>query len=157
MSAEMASCVRISHVNERPQQADKTRDQRSAARFLIERRAFIARIVARSMAPQQVGGGEAVLTRTLLRGFVALLLSSAAGMTGATEPATVIVGSYVNQILDLSFKDRRYIIDFWIWFRWKPEGAMADYKPLDSFELINGRIDSKSSIVEKKIGDVNYV
>ncbi len=57
----------------------------------------------------------------------------------------------------LSFKDRRYTIDFWVWFRWKPEGAMADYKPLESFEIINGRIDSKSSIVEKKIGDVNYV
>ncbi len=97
-----------------------------------------------------------MLMRTLLRGLVALLLSGAAGVAGATEPATVIVGSYVNQILDLSFKDRRYTIDFWVWFRWKPEGAMADYKPLESFELINGRIDSKTSIVEKKIDDVNY-
>lgn len=77
-----------------------------------------------------------MLMRTLLRGLVALLLSGAAGVAGATEPATVIVGSYVNQILDLSFKDRRYTIDFWVWFRWKPEGAMADYKPLESFELV---------------------
>jgi hypothetical protein len=32
----------------------------------------------------------------------------------------------------------------------------ADYKPLDSFELINGKIENKSSVVEKKIGDVSY-
>ena len=52
MSAGLAYCVRISHLNGRPQQADKIRDQRSAARFLIERRGFIAQIVARSMGRQ---------------------------------------------------------------------------------------------------------
>jgi hypothetical protein len=72
------------------------------------------------------------------------------------EPAKVIVGAYVNQILDLSFKDRRYSIDFWIWFRWKPAGPMADYRPLESFEIINGRVDDRTSVVERRIGDVNY-
>ncbi len=47
-------------------------------------------------------------------------------------------------------------LDFYIWFRWKAQGALTDYKPLDSFEIINGRIDNKTSVVEKKIGDVNY-
>lgn len=72
------------------------------------------------------------------------------------EPAQVVVGSYVNKIQDLSFKDNKYTLDFFIWFRWKAEGALADYKPLDSFEIINGRIDSKTSVVEKKIGDTHY-
>jgi hypothetical protein len=33
---------------------------------------------------------------------------------------------------------------------------LADYKPLESFEIINGRVDNKTSVVEKKIGDVSY-
>ena len=95
--------------------------------------------------------------RSLLGGLVAALLLLGEGAASeAAEPATVIVGVYVNQILDLSFKDRRYTIDFYVWFRWRPEGEMADYKPLESFELINGRIDNKTSIVEKTIDGVNY-
>ena len=80
------------------------------------------------------------------------------GMLGAAraEPAQVIVGSYINKIQDLSFRENRYALDFYIWFRWKAQGALADYKPLDSFEIINGRIDSKTSVVEKKIGHVSY-
>lgn len=74
----------------------------------------------------------------------------------AAEPAQVVVGSYVNKIQDLNFKDNKYTLDFFIWFRWKPEGALADYKPLDSFEIINGKIENKGSIVEKKIGDLQY-
>ena len=68
----------------------------------------------------------------------------------------MIVGSYVNKIQDLSFRENHYTVDFYIWFRWKAEGALADYKPLESFEIMNGRIDSKTSVVEKKIGDVSY-
>jgi hypothetical protein len=77
-------------------------------------------------------------------------------VSAQAEPAQVIVGSYVNRIQDLSFRENRYTLDFYIWFRWKAEGALADYKPLESFEIMNGRIDSKSSVVEKKIGDVSY-
>jgi hypothetical protein len=73
-----------------------------------------------------------------------------------TGPAEVIVGTYVNKIQDLNFRENRYTLDFYIWFRWKAQGALADYKPLDSFEIINGRIDNKASVVEKKIGDTSY-
>jgi hypothetical protein len=72
------------------------------------------------------------------------------------QPAQVVVGSYINKVQDLSFRENKYTADFYIWFRWKAEGALADYKPLDSFEIINGRVDAKTSIVEKKIGDLNY-
>lgn len=94
--------------------------------------------------------------RTFLSGLLALLLLAGASVACATEPAKVTVGAYVNQILDLSFTERQYLIDFWVWFRWEPQGDMADFKPLESFELINGRIETKTSIVEKKIGNVNY-
>lgn len=94
--------------------------------------------------------------RMYLRGLLAIPLLMGAGVVGAAEPVKVIIGAYVNQIRDLSFRDQRYTIDFWIWFRWVAEGALAEYKPLESSEVINGRIDSKTSIVEKKIDGVNY-
>lgn len=94
--------------------------------------------------------------RMFLRGLFAALLLAGAGVAEATEPAKVTVGTYINKILDLSFAERRYTVDFYIWFRWKAEGDMLDYKPLDSFELMNGRMGKLTSVVEKKIDDVNY-
>lgn len=84
------------------------------------------------------------------------LLSIFSGTVARAEPAEVIVGTYVNKIQDVSFRDNKYTVDFYVWFRWKAEGALAGYKPLESFEIINGRVDNKTSVVEKKIGDVNY-
>ena len=75
---------------------------------------------------------------------------------GEREPVRVVAGIFVNSLQDLSFKDSKYVLDFYVWFRWKADGAPADFKPLESFELINGRIDNKSSIVEKTIGGENY-
>jgi hypothetical protein len=86
--------------------------------------------------------------------IVAFGLALVAG--ARAEPAKVVIGAYVNKLQDISFRDSRYSIDFYVWFRWKAEGELKDFKPLESMELINGRIDSKTSIVEKKIGDVNY-
>lgn len=94
------------------------------------------------------------LTMALL-GALSLIGSFVSGPALA-EPAAVIVGSYINKVQDLSFRENRYSVDFYIWFRWKAEGPLADYKPLESFEIINGRVDNKASVVEKKIGDVNY-
>ncbi|MGZ8254362.1 MAG: hypothetical protein ACXWVT_05885, partial [Burkholderiaceae bacterium] len=94
------------------------------------------------------------LTMALL-GALSLIGIFASGPAQA-EPAEVIVGSYINKVQDLSFRENRYSVDFYIWFRWKAQGPLAEYKPLESFEIINGRIDNKTSVVEKKIGDVNY-
>lgn len=84
-----------------------------------------------------------------------MVLALLAGPAHA-QPQQVVVGSYVNKIQDLNFKENKYALDFYLWFRWKAEGPLADYKPLDSFEIINGKIENKSSIDEKKIGDMNY-
>lgn len=93
--------------------------------------------------------------QTILFAALAVLGAMWTGSARA-QPAEVIIGSYVNKIQDLNFRENSYTLDFYIWFRWRAEGALADYKPLESFEIINGRIDSKSSIVEKKIDGVNY-
>ena len=92
------------------------------------------------------------MMKNLLRCCAFLLTALMFGAPAmAAEPAQVVVGSYINKIQDLNFKENKYALDFFIWFRWKPEGALADYKPLDSFEIINGKIENKGSIVEKKI------
>ena len=87
---------------------------------------------------------------------LAWVLAFAGAAPALAEPAKVTVGAFVNKVQDVSFRDNRYAMDFYLWFRWKAEGPLKDYKPLESFELINGRVDSKTSAVEKKIGDMNY-
>lgn len=72
------------------------------------------------------------------------------------EPSKVVVGTYINKIEDLKFKENKFTLDFFLWFRWEAKGALANFKPLESVELMNGKIEGKSSIGEKKIGDINY-
>lgn len=95
-------------------------------------------------------------------GVVLALLFAGAARAQQASPVSaapsnpVLVGAYVNKIQDLNFRENKYAIDFWLWFRWKPEGPLAEFKPLESFEIINGKIENKSSVVEKQIGDINY-
>lgn len=93
--------------------------------------------------------------QAMLRVLAALLLLGCS-LAARAEPAEVVVGSYVNKIQNLNFKENKYTLDFFLWFRWKAEGPLADYKPLESFELVNGFVENKGSVVEKKVGDMNY-
>jgi hypothetical protein len=70
------------------------------------------------------------------------------------EPTTMTVGVYVNHIYGIDIKNGSFNIDFYVWFRWSGNDAL---KPLDTFELANGRITSKSGVVKKTIGDQSYV
>ena len=79
-----------------------------------------------------------------------------AELDALTAENTVIAGAYLNKLQDVDFKDGKFTIDFYIWFRWKPLGNLAEYKPLESIELINGRVESKANVVEKTIGGENY-
>lgn len=93
------------------------------------------------------------------KSWLAAMLVLLCGLWGGAlqaAPAEVVVGTYINKVQDVNFRENKYTLDFYIWFRWKAEGALADYKPLDSFEIVNGRVDSKIGIEEKKIGDLNY-
>ena len=91
-----------------------------------------------------------------LRAALAVLVLMGVADGVRADPVHVVVGSYVTKVQDVSFKDNKYAVDFYLWFRWKADGALADYKPLDSFELVNGKIENKSSVVEKKIGELSY-
>jgi hypothetical protein len=95
--------------------------------------------------------------KTVLRAaWVGLGVAAGLAAPATAAPGKVIVGTYINKMHEVSFKDSKFTLDFYIWFRWKPVGPLADYKPLESMDLINGRVDSKTAVVEKKIGDMNY-
>ena len=96
-----------------------------------------------------------MLIRTVLQVVLAGFMGACTGLAAAA-PGKVVVGTYINKMTEVSFKDSKFSLDFYIWFRWKPEGELAEYKPLESMELINGRIENKSSVVEKKLGELNY-
>ena len=100
--------------------------------------------------------GVSVSIRVFLRVLMTACLLALAGVSAQAAPGKVVVGTYINKMTEVSFKDSKFSLDFYVWFRWKPEGELAGYKPLESMELINGRIDGKTSVVEKKLGDLNY-
>ena len=65
----------------------------------------------------------------------------------------VTVGIYLNQIHSIDIKNNAYTATFWIWFRWKGDHV----KPLESFEIVGGRIEEKAGeITETLEGDVHY-
>src|SRR5260370_642110 len=68
------------------------------------------------------------------------------------EPVVVHVGIYLNGIESLKLRENQFVADFYIWFRWKGDSV----KPLESFEVANGRIDSKTDPYVGVRGDENY-
>jgi hypothetical protein len=85
--------------------------------------------------------------------LVTLLLPNVAIAEGSQGPGPTVVGIYLNHVFAVDVKGSSFTVDFYIWFRWKGE----DWHPLDSFELTNGRITSKTGVVKKQIGDEHYV
>lgn len=108
-----------------------------------------------------IGAGPKPWGSALLRRLAALLALAfwplfASADESAAKPVRVVTGVFVNGVQDVSFRDSKYAIDFYIWFRWNPGAAPDDFKPLEVFELVNGRIDNKSGMVEKAIGAEQY-
>jgi hypothetical protein len=78
---------------------------------------------------------------------VCLVLSLCGTARAADGPERVTVGTYVNQVYGVDLKTNQFNVDFYIWFRWQSD----DIKPLESFELLNGRISAKTGAVKKKL------
>ena len=49
------------------------------------------------------------------------------------DPADVILGAYINDIQQLDFKANNYVIDLYVWFRWKSK----DTDPSKTMEFMN--------------------
>jgi hypothetical protein len=92
----------------------------------------------------------ATLYRTLL--LAAVVGAPLASRAEEPGPRQVVVGTYVNNVTGIDIKNNQFTIDFYVWFRWQGD----DLKPLDTFELVNGRITSKTGVVKKKLGSENY-
>jgi hypothetical protein len=77
-----------------------------------------------------------------------------ASRSSAGDAADLVhVGVYVNQIPAVRLKENEFTIDFWIWFRWESD----ELDPMSSFEVPNGRIDSRSDPYRAELPDgMNY-
>jgi len=49
------------------------------------------------------------------------------------SPAQVIVGAYINDIQEIDFKANNYVVDLYVWFRWKA----SDLDPSKTMEFMN--------------------
>lgn len=71
-----------------------------------------------------------------------------AGAADESQPRKVVIGVYVNQVKSISMIDNEFVVDFWLWFRFKSDKdkAPADqYKPLENYEIIGGVVESKQA------------
>ena len=89
------------------------------------------------------------MTRTLVL-CVALVLARVAH----ADPQKIDVGVYVNNISQLDIKTSQFTVDFYVWFRW--EGGGTELNPLETFELPNGRITSKTGVSKRSVGLQRY-
>jgi hypothetical protein len=72
----------------------------------------------------------------------------------ATEPASpeiVYVGYYVNDIFEMDLKSSTYVVDFYVWLRWK-----GDIDPT-AFEFVNGSLDVKEHPYSMEVDGVKYI
>ena len=64
---------------------------------------------------------------------VAATPSPGAGVAAPADgPVPVYVGVYAFQVPQLALAESNYLVDFWVWFRWK-----GDFNPTETFELLN--------------------
>lgn len=67
-------------------------------------------------------------------------------------PDQVYIGAYISQIYDISLRDNKFSIDFYVWFRWTSDSI----NPIESFEVVNGRIESIDGVYEDIVDGNNY-
>lgn len=70
-----------------------------------------------------------------------------------TSHTDVAVGAYVQRLSNVSAQNGTFDVDVWLWFRWNG----ADVRPDQTFEFVNGVINSRSDSVVQVDGGMNYV
>lgn len=73
----------------------------------------------------------------------------------AADPSAnpVQTGIYVDRVVDLSVKNTSWTVDFYLWFRWKGNGA----DPGEKLQIVDGAIESKEKVDEYLGGGEHYV
>lgn len=86
----------------------------------------------------------------------ALLVLLASGPFGTASqspappaPTSCSVGIYLVSLSDVNLRDGTCVADFWVWFRW----LNADIRPLQTIEVIDGTIDTKTGESTKMLRD----
>ena len=74
-------------------------------------------------------------------------------LPAGANPVRVQTGIYVDRIIDLSVKEARWTVDFYLWFRWNGTGV----DPGENFQIVDGSIESKEKADEYASGDERYV
>lgn len=82
--------------------------------------------------------------------LVVFLVTAFSTRATAAEPFRTTVGVYVDQVNAIDLKGGSYTIDFWLWFRFAKRDGPS---PIDSFELMGGRINSKANVIKKTLPD----
>jgi hypothetical protein len=83
---------------------------------------------------------------------LALVSTSLFARTATAAPERTTVGVYIEQVTALDLKGSAFTVDFWIWFRHAPRAGAS---PIDTFELIGGRVNSKTNLIKKTLPDGN--
>lgn len=68
------------------------------------------------------------------------------------NPTMVDVGIFLNNVPSVVLKERKFQVDFNLWFLWTGDAV----NPVESFEVIGGHIDLKQELAKKKVGNINY-
>lgn len=77
--------------------------------------------------------------------------AQAAAAPDPPQPLSVTVGAYILGLGDVDLRQGTCVADFWIWFRWRPDGS--DFDPLENLELIDGHIEESTGEVHKTLED----
>ena len=67
-------------------------------------------------------------------------------------PVDVQVGLYVDRIVEISVRDTGWTVDFYIWFNWRDDNI----HPGESFQIMDGTIESKEKLKETFEGGIHY-
>ncbi|CAN5680002.1 hypothetical protein BH20ACI3_BH20ACI3_11030 [soil metagenome] len=76
-----------------------------------------------------------------------------AALSAEANPVRAQVGIYIDRIIDLSVKEARWTVDFYLWFRWNGTGV----DPSENFQIVDGTIESKEKADEYTSGGERYV
>ncbi len=61
------------------------------------------------------------------------VIEAIAAAPAPDTPAQIIVGAYINDIQELDFKANNYVVDLYVWFRWKA----GELDPSKTMEFMN--------------------
>ena len=70
----------------------------------------------------------------------------------AGQAPRVTIGMHILRMISLDITNNQFELDFWLWFRWTDDSI----KPYESFELVNGTINSRQVEGIEKVNGENY-